>query len=97
MNQDARMAWTVAGVLAIVVVILLGALAFYWHQNQPKDLSQVLQNGKTDITQVRNQISIDCKATDADGKKHCADDLQTLSDTLHEFSTNVANSTTTAK
>lgn len=97
MNQNVGTAWTVAGVLAVVIVILLGVMAYNWQQNQPKDLSDVLQNGKEDITQVRDQIRADCKKTDSDSKKKCADDLQTLADTLHEFSTDVANSTTSAK
>lgn len=95
MNQNAGMAWTVAGVLAVIVVILLAVMAVRWHDAQPKDLSQVLQNGKEDITQVRDQIRKDCAATDDSSKKKCEQDKKDLADILKEFSADVSNSTTT--
>ena len=96
-NQDAKTAWGIAGVLAIIVVILLGVMAYRWYDEQPKDYGQVLQEGSEDITVIRDRIRMHCTATDEDSRARCADDLEDLGDILSEFSEDVANSTTTVE
>ncbi|KND50274.1 MAG: hypothetical protein AB202_03575 [Parcubacteria bacterium C7867-007] len=95
MKKNAGMAWTVAGVLAVVVIILLAMMATSWQDKQPKNLDDVLRNGKEDISELRERIRMDCAKTDEAGKKMCEKDKQELTELLKEFSTDVTYSTTT--
>jgi len=95
MKQNASMAWTIAGVLAVVVIILLAMMATSWQDKQPKNLDDVLRNGKEDIAELREKIRMDCAKTDDAGKKKCEKDKEDLTDLLKEFSTDVTYSTTT--
>ncbi len=89
-KKSAQTAWTVAAVLAVLLIIALG---FWW--NAKHDLAKVLESGKQDITAQRDKIRADCALTDAASKAQCGQDLQDLADILREFSTNVAHATTT--
>lgn len=85
------LAWTIAGILAVLLAITLFFLV-----NQPKDLDQVLQEGKEDITAKRDEVAKACNGSDAASKAKCQDELRELSDILRDFSKDIDKATTTA-
>jgi type II secretory pathway pseudopilin PulG len=88
-RKDATTAWIIAGVLAVLLLITL----VLWI-NARNDLASVLQNGQQAITAERAQIQADCSGPNMN-KDLCSQDLSNLADLLREFSTEVANATTT--
>ncbi len=97
LKENTELAWGVVILLAIVILVLVGSMLYRWHESQPLNMRQVLEDGKVNITAVRDQIRLDCAREDDASKKQCAQDLQTLGDTLREFSSDVAHATTTAQ
>lgn len=83
-TKEARTAWIIAGILAVLLVIAV----MLW-MNAQKDLDAVLQEGKEDITVIRDRIATDCYATDAASKDRCMDHLDDLEEVLREFSDDV--------
>jgi len=83
-KKEARTAWIIAGVLAVLLVIAV----IFW-MNAKKDLDSVLQEGKEDITVIRDRIAVDCRATDTAAKERCQDHLEDLEDVLREFSEDI--------
>ena len=83
-RQEARTAWIIAGILAVLLVIAV----IFW-MNAKKDLDTVLAEGQADIGAMRDKIAVDCHASDADSKKRCQEDLDDLSSILTEFSKNL--------
>lgn len=85
-TKEARTAWIVAGVLAILLVIAV----VLW-VNAKRDLDAVLTEGREDITQVRDRIAVDCRASDTASQERCQDHLEDLADILREFSEDIEN------
>jgi len=92
-TNESRTAWIVAGVLLILLIIV----GYLW-LSQKQDLNTVLQNGKTDIASVRDQINTDCQGPTMD-QDACKADLNDLASILKDFSADVqaASTTTTAQ
>jgi len=90
-KKQLTLAWTVAGILAVLLVI-----ALFFLMNPKKDLGTVLQEGKEDITEQRDRIAETCSGTDADSKADCADELEELADILRDFSKEIDKATSTA-
>jgi hypothetical protein len=90
-KKKLTLAWTVAGILAVLLVIALFFLA-----NQPKDLTSVLEEGREDLTEQRDRIAESCNGTDAASKEECQDRLEELSDILREFSRDIDKATSSA-
>jgi hypothetical protein len=65
-------------VIAIIVIV-----------NDRTTISRLRSPAQQNITAQRDIIREDCAGTDADSQKKCADDLQSLSDLLGEFSKNL--------
>lgn len=84
------LAWTVAGILAILLII-----ALYFVMNPKKGLETVLQEGKEDITQQRGRIAEACEGTNAD-QNDCKNELDELADILRDFSRDIDKATSTA-
>lgn len=83
-KKQLTLAWAVAGVLAIALIVALVAL-----MNQDKDLGSVLQEGREDLTEQRDRIAAACESTDTESQERCQDELNRLSDLLREFSQNI--------
>jgi signal transduction histidine kinase len=90
-QKKLTLAWTVAGILAVLLVISL-----FFLMNQPKDLDTVLQEGKEDVTAQRDQVAEACNGSDAQSKARCQDELQELADILRDFSKDIDKATSTA-
>jgi hypothetical protein len=71
----------IAGVLGVLLVI---AIIIIW--NDHKTITALEAPARQNITAQRDIIREDCTATDADSRLKCADDLQSLSDLLAQFS-----------
>lgn len=84
------LAWTVAGILAVLLII-----ALYFVMNPQKDLQTVLQDGKEDITEQRDRIAEVCEGSEAN-QNDCQDELDDLADILRDFSRNIDKATTSA-
>ncbi len=81
LKQQLALAWTLVGVLAV----LLAIAGFF--------LSDARVQNKN-ITEKRDLIREHCVATDAESKALCAQDLQDLTDLLKEFSMEMAKGAT---
>ena len=88
-QQDATIAWVVAGILAVLLVIAV----IFW-LNARNDLNNVLANGSDQITAQRMKIAQDCGT--AGDKNACSQDLADLASILKDFSANVQTATSTA-
>lgn len=77
LKQQLALAWTLVGVLAV----LLAIAGFF--------LSDAGTKNKN-ITEKRDLIREHCSATDTQSKALCAQDLQDLTDLLKEFSAEMA-------
>ena len=89
-RNDATIAWIVAGVLAILLILTLALWISARH-----NLATVLQNGQQAIVTERAQIQSDCSGPNMN-KNLCGQDLSDLAGLLKEFSAEVASATTTA-
>ncbi len=90
-KKKLTLAWTVAGILAVLL-----AIALFFLMNQPKDLDTVLQEGKEDVTAQRDRVAEACNGDDAKSQAKCQDELQELSDILRDFSKDIDKATSTA-
>lgn len=81
LKQQLALAWTLVGVLAV----LLAIAGFFLSGNS---------TANKNITEKRDLIREHCVATDAQSKELCAQDLQDLTDLLKEFSAEMAKSAT---
>lgn len=77
------MAWTVAGVLAVIVIILLAFMIYDWNQRR-NDLGYVIDEGTSNIAEQREVIRARC--SDDLTSAACQDALADLSDILEDFS-----------
>lgn len=84
------LAWTVAGILAVLLII-----ALYFVANPRKDLQTVLEEGKEDITEQRDRIREVCEGTAAN-QNDCQDELDDLAEILRDFSRDIDKATTSA-
>ncbi|MBU2103546.1 hypothetical protein KKD81_00605 [Patescibacteria group bacterium] len=89
-KKQLTLAWTVAGILAVLLIISLFALL-----NPKKDLGTVLQEGKEDITTQRARIAEVCSGPNAGSKSDCQDELDALSQLLRDFSADINKATST--
>ncbi len=80
-KKEARTAWIVAGVLAVLLVI---AVIFWMNAN--KDLEQVQRDGYQNIGMLRDRIALDCGKADVESEKRCRQHIDDLSAVLTEFS-----------
>lgn len=90
-KKEARTAWIIAGILAVLLVIAV----VFW-MNAKKDLEDVQRDGYTDIGAMRDLIALDCGKTDEKSTKLCAEHIDDLSEILKEFSKDLEDATTTA-
>lgn len=86
-KKQLTIAWSVAAVLAIALIVALVAL-----MNQEKDLGTVLQDGNENLTEQRDRIASACEG-DAASQERCQEELNRLSDILREFSQNLDRAT----
>ncbi len=84
MNTDSRTGWIVAGVLAVVVVILLGVM-WKWNYDREHDVGYVLDRGGSKIMEIRAEIAEKCQGEAPFEQADCQDSLEELSDILREF------------
>ncbi len=89
-KKQLTIAWTVAGILAVLLLISL-----YFVMNPKKDLGTVLQNGKEDISEQRNRIRESCNGTDTKSREECQRDLDELTNILRDFSKDIRRATST--
>lgn len=80
-KQQLTLAWTVALILAILLVISL--------------VFQVKGSSQGNLSATADKIRMDCSKTDAASKTACGTDLQQLSDILRNFSSDIDKSATT--
>jgi len=90
-KKQLTIAWTVAGILAVLLLI-----ALYFVMNPEKSLDTVLQEGKEDISAQRDRIEESCSGTDAASQEKCQDDLDELADILRDFSKDIEKASSTA-
>ncbi len=90
MQKKLTLAWTIAGILAVLLVI-----SVYFVMNPKKDLATVLQEGKEDISAQRDQIRLNCSGTDGTSKAKCQADLDELTEILKEFSKDIKKASST--
>ena len=88
-QQNTTVAWSVAGVLAVLLLIALYFLVAAQHT-----LPLVLTNGTDQITAERGQIAKDCGT--AGDKAACNQDLSDLATILKDFSANVETASSSA-
>lgn len=88
-KKKLTLAWTVAGILAVLLVISL-----FFLMNQEKDLGTVLQEGKEEVTAQRDRVAEACDGTDPDA---CNRELEDLSNILKEFSKDITKATSSMK
>jgi hypothetical protein len=89
-KKQLTIAWTVAGILAVLLIISL-----YFVMNPKKDLGTVLQEGKEDISAQRDRIAESCNGTDEQSREDCQKELDELADILRDFSNDIRRATTT--
>jgi hypothetical protein len=89
-KKQLTIAWTVAGILAVLLLISL-----YFVMNPKKDLGTVLQEGKEDISAQRDRISESCNGTDTKSREDCQKELDELADILRDFSKDIRRATST--
>jgi predicted MarR family transcription regulator len=94
MNANAKLtlAWTVAGILAVGLIVALIALA-----NREPDLGTVLEDGREEVTAQRDRIREACNGTDAASQRACNEELEDLADILREFSQEIDRATSSVE
>lgn len=85
--------WLVAGILAIVVVVLLFIMWRQWDREQ-HDLGNVINEGQEDIASARAEIREKCTGPAGVNARDCQDALNEVSDIIREFSDDLADATT---
>lgn len=92
MNGNSKTGWIIAGILAVVVVIMLFMM---WNHNNSKDLGNVLEEGRTSIIDMRAEIEKKCEGPQAN-EQECQDALDDLAEVLEDFSEDVDKASTTS-
>ncbi len=92
MNGNSKTGWIIAGILAVVVIIMLFMM---WNDANSKNLGNVLEEGRTSIIDLRAEIEKKCEGPEAD-EKACQDAIDDLSEVLKEFSEDVEAASTTS-
>lgn len=90
-KKEARTAWIVAGVLAVLLIITV----IFW-MNVKKDFDEVQRDGYKNIGMLRDRIALDCPKEDAESQKRCRQHIDDLSTVLTEFSEDLKEATETA-
>jgi len=90
-KKQLTLAWTVAGILAVLLVI-----ALFFLMGERNDLGSVLEEGREDITAQRDEIREACNSTDEASRARCNESLEELADILREFSLEIERATSTA-
>lgn len=86
-KKKLTLAWTVAGILAVLLVI-----ALFFLMNPERSLDQVLQDGKEDVTTQRERVSEACDGT---SQAKCNRELEDLANILRDFSRDINKATST--
>jgi len=89
-KKKLTLAWTVAGILAVLLAITL-----FFLMNPERNLGTVLQEGKEDVSAQRDRVEEACNGTDTQSKARCQDELNELSDILRDFSRDINRATST--
>jgi len=84
MTKETRTAWTVAVVLGILVIILLGVLARGWYEKN-HNLGNVLQDNKNALVEQRMQLREACAHEASEPTEECQKALEDLSNLLVDF------------
>jgi hypothetical protein len=92
MERSNNTGWIVAGVLAVVIVILLAMMWQQWNKEQ-HNLGMVLENGQERVAAARNQIAEDCQGSEGTEAASCKADLDQLSQVLEQFSKSITTAT----
>lgn len=93
MNGNTKTGWIIAGILAVVVIIMLFMM---WNDaNSPDELSNVLEEGRTSIIDLRAEIEKKCQGPEAN-EAQCQDALDDLAEVLAEFSEDIEAASTTS-
>ena len=90
MNGNTKTGWIIAGILALVVIIMLFMM---WNDANTKDLDNVLEDGRTSLIDIRAEIEKKCEGPDVN-EDECQDALKELSEVLSEFSEDVSEAST---
>lgn len=90
MNQNSKTGWIIAGLLAIVLIIVL---VMMWNGSHNKDLGNVLEEGRTNLIDVRAEIEKKCQGPEMN-QKDCQAALDDLEDVLKDFKKDVNTATT---
>ncbi|MDP2158506.1 MAG: hypothetical protein Q8K68_12455 [Nitrospirota bacterium] len=86
-KKQLTLAWTVAGILAVLL-----AISLFFLMNPERSLDTVLQEGKEDITAQRERVA---EACDGSNPTECNRELEELSTILREFSKDISRATST--
>ena len=86
-KKQLTLAWTVAGILAVLL-----AISLFFLMNPERTLDTVLQEGKEDITTQRERVA---EACDGSSPAECNQELEDLSTILREFSEDISRATST--
>lgn len=93
-NNTNGTGWKVAtGILAVLVLILLGMMWSSWNRNQ-HDLENVLEKGRDNIITMRAEVAMNCEGAKANEVK-CEKSLSDLEDLLREFSKDIEQASST--
>jgi len=93
MDQKTQTGWTVAGVLAIAVILLAGIL-WYQAENKQPTMDEVLSEGYEEIALVRAEMQIKCQGPERNDTE-CEEALEELAAILREFSEDLSDASTT--
>ncbi len=93
MNEKNNTGWIVAGVLAVIVVVLMGLM---WNASRTPDLDTVLNEGYEDIATIRAKMQIKCEGP-ARNDAECEAALEELADILREFGEDLSAASTTPR
>lgn len=93
-EQQNNTGWIVAGVLAIVIVILLVMMWQQWDRGE-QNLGAVLEEGQENLVDARAAIAQKCSGPQGTASPGCQDALDNLRDILEEFSEDLDTASTT--
>lgn len=84
MTHQTRTAWTVAGILAVIVIILLGVIGYGWYERK-NNLGYVLEDGQNAVMSQRQLIRETCSSELGAASAECQAAIQELANFLIEF------------
>lgn len=87
-KKQLTIAWSICAVLAIALIAALVVI-----MDQKKDLSTVLEEGSSTITEQRDRIAAVCEGTDTESQNRCQDELNRMANILREFSRDLQRAT----